>query len=370
MVRCHHSPFFISVVIFGWYGPALIQEKQMTETVLIVDDAADTRFVLKAALSHDGYNAVTAENGQEALQKIEESPPDVILLDVMMPGMTGFEVCQLLKTDKRWEHIPVIMITALPGKKDLARGFEAGADDFVSKPFNNIEILARVRSMLRIKSQYDRLEQQRQELESTLQLREELARVTARRLEELEILHDIGLSLMNSLDANYMVEVVTQKVQELIPKAAHCVVHFLSDDEQFLAPMVFTDEATDETATDDINPLLGNEDLIRQAIDTKETVYVPDLLPYTSNTDFNVDRIYSLLAIPLVVDQRAIGVISIDSSEADAFEVADRRILSILSSQLAVSVMKARLFENLISGSSQREPKSRLQTTKIPTNDD
>lgn len=336
----------------------------MAETVLIVDDAADTRFVLKAALSHDGYDVETAENGQEALLKIEQSPPDVILLDVMMPGMTGFEVCQLLKTDKRWENIPIIMITALPGKKDLARGFEAGADDFVSKPFNNIEILARVRSMLRIKSQYDRLEQQRQELESTLQLREELARVTARRLQELEILHDVGLGLMNSLDTNYMVETVTRKVRELIQKAGHCVVHFLSDDEQFIMPVV---PESEEAGTDEVNPLLGHEDLIRQAIDTKEAVYMPDLFPHTGSSDFEVNKSFTLLAIPLVVDERAIGAISIDSSESDAFEVADRRILSILSSQLAVAVMKARLFENLAGAS--REAKSRLQTVQIPTPD-
>lgn len=343
-----------------------LEKMNKKHKILVVDDEPDTRFVLKTALVHEGYDVTVASNGQEAFTLLEESAPDVILLDVMMPGMTGFEVCQLLKTDSRWQHIPIIIITALPGRKDLARGFEVGADDFIAKPFNNIEIMARVRSMLRIKSQYDRLEQQRQQMKTTLQLREQLAKVTARRLEELELLHSVGLKLMNSLDANYMVEVIVRQTIELIPKAEHCLVHFLSDDEQFLVP-ASTSEKEDQTQQTD--PWLGHEDIIRQAIDTKETIYIPELVPHSTANDFDVNKTFSVLSIPLIVDQRAIGALSIDSSEVDAFEVADRRILSILSSQLAVSVMKARLFENLGGTSPQRQKKSRLDTTKIPTSD-
>jgi DNA-binding response OmpR family regulator len=84
--------------------------------------------------------------------------PDLILLDVMMPNMDGIEVCQKIKTDIQWKAIPIIMVTALTAKEDLARCLEAGADDFVSKPINRIELLARIKSMLRIKQQYDTIQ--------------------------------------------------------------------------------------------------------------------------------------------------------------------------------------------------------------------
>ena len=98
-----------------------------------------------------------AANGLETLASLKELDPDVILLDVMMPGMDGLEVCQHIKTDKTWRHIPIILVTALDSKKDLAAGLEAGADDFFSKPVNGLELRARVRSMLRIKTQFDQL---------------------------------------------------------------------------------------------------------------------------------------------------------------------------------------------------------------------
>ena len=151
----YHSSFFY---LYGNICVINVSElvaglKEMSEKhrILVVDDEPDTRFILKAALTHEGYDVSLASNGQEAFTLLEESVPDVILLDVMMPGMTGFEVCQLLKTDSRWQHIPIILVTALAGKRDLARGLEAGADDFVHKPVHNLELRSRVRSMLRIK---------------------------------------------------------------------------------------------------------------------------------------------------------------------------------------------------------------------------
>jgi two-component system, sensor histidine kinase and response regulator len=104
----------------------------------------------------------------EALKMLDKVQPDIILLDVMMPELDGFEVCRQLKSDEQWRHVPLILITALDEKTDLARGFEAGADDFLHKPVNDIELRSRVRAMLRIKQQYD-------ELVNTLRLREDLS---------------------------------------------------------------------------------------------------------------------------------------------------------------------------------------------------
>ncbi len=135
--------------------------------ILIVDDEPVGRKTLKAHLAGQDYNLVFVGNGTEALAQMTEFSPDVILLDVMMPGVDGFELCQRLKTDEHWRHIPIILVTALNSKHDVARGLDAGADEFLSKPVTGLELRARIRSMLRIKKQYD-------ELAATLQLREDL----------------------------------------------------------------------------------------------------------------------------------------------------------------------------------------------------
>jgi signal transduction histidine kinase len=128
------------------------------------------RDVLAGHLFRDGYEFVFAANGEEALALVDGQLPDAVLLDVMMPEIDGYTVCRQLKADERWCHIPVILVTALGGTANMVRGFEVGADDFVTKPVDELELRARVRSVLRIKEQYDKLQE-------AFQLREDLARM-------------------------------------------------------------------------------------------------------------------------------------------------------------------------------------------------
>jgi signal transduction histidine kinase len=130
---------------------------------------------MEMLLLREGYELNFAADGYEALAHLDEDPVDVILLDVMMPGMDGFELCERLRRNPKWQHVPIILVTALDSKQDLARGLEAGADDFLHKPYNGLELRARVRSMLRIKQRHD-------ELEAALQLRQDLSNM---------IVHDI-----------------------------------------------------------------------------------------------------------------------------------------------------------------------------------
>jgi DNA-binding response OmpR family regulator len=126
-------------------------------SILLIDDEESIFEVIEGLLYREGYNLIYIDSGKEALNRIDEIQPDVILLDLMMPEMDGIETCKLIKSNEGWRHIPIIMVTALSSKEDLARSLNAGADDFVSKPINSIELRARVRSMLRIKLQYDAL---------------------------------------------------------------------------------------------------------------------------------------------------------------------------------------------------------------------
>ncbi len=117
--------------------------------VLIVDDEMDTLLPLKKSLEAGDYIVVEALNGQDALKKVRDEIPDIILLDLMLPGMDGYEVCSRLKNNALTKNIPIIMLTARDLVKDRVKGLEIGADDYVAKPFNLHELKARIKSVLR-----------------------------------------------------------------------------------------------------------------------------------------------------------------------------------------------------------------------------
>ena len=119
--------------------------------ILVADDITQNVKLLRVILTASAYDVIEAYNGEEALEKEKTENPDLILLDVMMPGLTGYEVCQKLRADEMTKNIPIVMITALHEMDDRIKGIEAGADDFISKPFNKAELLARVKSLLRMK---------------------------------------------------------------------------------------------------------------------------------------------------------------------------------------------------------------------------
>ena len=129
----------------------------MTARVLVVDDIPANVKLLEAKLGAEYFDVVTANSGEQALAQIDKELPDIVLLDVMMPGMDGFEVCRRIKANPASAHLPVVMVTALDQVSDRIQGLEAGADDFLTKPVNDVALFARVRSLVRLKTMVDEL---------------------------------------------------------------------------------------------------------------------------------------------------------------------------------------------------------------------
>jgi two-component system cell cycle response regulator len=118
--------------------------------ILVVDDLPENVFMLQDRLEHEGYDVITAYDGVTGISKCEIEQPDLVLLDVMMPGMTGIEVCKTLVVNPKTKNIPIILVTAKVGAEDTKEGLEAGAFDYIKKPFNRVELLARVNSALKL----------------------------------------------------------------------------------------------------------------------------------------------------------------------------------------------------------------------------
>ena len=133
--------------------------------ILVVDDTPKNVKLLADLLSVKGYDVETADSGQAALNSISKVTPDLVLLDVVMPQMSGYEVCRRIRGNPMTDRLPVVMVTALDPVEERVKGIEAGADDFLSKPINQPELLARVSSLLRIKFLYDKLEESNRTLE-------------------------------------------------------------------------------------------------------------------------------------------------------------------------------------------------------------
>src|SRR3989442_14410185 len=154
----------------------------MPEKILVVDDMPVNVKLLADLLTVKGYTVVTAASGAEALAKVEKEQPGLVLLDVMMPGMSGYDACRKIRENPATAMLPIIMVTALDPAQERVKGIEAGADDFLTKPINQPELLARVKALLRIKLLHDELAEWNRTLEQRVE--QQLAQLN--RLERLK----------------------------------------------------------------------------------------------------------------------------------------------------------------------------------------
>ncbi|TMG31807.1 MAG: response regulator [Chloroflexi bacterium] len=180
----------------------------MTGRILAVDDKPENVRLLEAVLVPAGYQVIGASSGEEALAKVLAEPPDLILTDVVMPGMSGYELCRRLRADPATAFLPIVTITA-SGGEEKKEALDAGADDFLAKPFDKTELLARVRSLLRVKRYHD-----------------DLARALERQIAIGEVLRVIGSS---AFDLDTVLRTVASRAARLC-RAENVVIWRISGD--------------------------------------------------------------------------------------------------------------------------------------------
>jgi len=192
----------------------------MTARILVVDDILPNVKVLSAKLLSEYYNVIAAYSGREALEKIEKEHPDIVLLDVMMPEMDGFEVCHRIKANPATAHIPVVMVTALSEISDRVKGLEAGADDFLTKPVNDTALFARVKSLVRLKLVVD-------EWRLRERTSDQLGILQAESLDEVNKLEGSKILIVDDLpiEASRLQEILEaeQYKVKLLPDPAHLI---------------------------------------------------------------------------------------------------------------------------------------------------
>ncbi|MCK4339035.1 MAG: response regulator [Candidatus Cloacimonetes bacterium] len=196
-----------------------MESKSIKGNVLVVDDEEKNRELLRVLLEAEGFTVLEAEDGEKALKVVEDTPTDVIILDIMMPKMDGFEVCRRLKDDQKTAPIPILLVTALKERDDRIMGIEAGANDFLSKPIDKQDLTLRVRNAAYTKSLFDQLQENYEKLKELEKLRDNLTNM---------IVHDMRSPLMGANGYLKLLQMrakdnLTEKQNQYVIKASNSV---------------------------------------------------------------------------------------------------------------------------------------------------
>jgi PAS domain S-box-containing protein len=295
-------------------------------TVLIIDDTSENRLLLSSQLGMEGYQMLKAEGGPSGIELAIEHNPDVILLDVMMPGMDGFEACKLLKQNPQTHLIPVIMVTALRDVQRRIEGIEAGADEFLSRPHDRQELLVRVRTFIRLKRARVRLEEERN---------------------RLQLLNDISRAISTQLDLeSMMVEIITQT--QAVVGANKGNIMLLDETGQVIhkfliragAPVEVGDTVTKAVMTRGLGGWLvkhNRGDIIENIGQDERWITLPD----------DQDETGSAIGIPLSSPKRIFGVLILNHPHTGYFNEQHLALLEIVGTSVTAAIENAYLFTEI-----------------------
>lgn len=331
-------------------------------TILIVDDEPIGRETLKAMLRTQGHIIEIAQNGVEALEMASALTPDLILLDVMMPGMDGYDVCRRLRADPLLAEVPVIMVTALDDRDSRLEGIEAGADDFISKPFDRVELRTRVQTIIRL-NRYRRLLAER----THRQMAEEGIR---RRNSELTLLNRVIVAASSGLD-----------IAELLNTVCEALVHTL-ELSRALAMLVHDAQARPGATAQypppasppsAINPIIG--DTAFTSIQQHRGPLIIDTCRFDPQLEYARNRlarhgIAALLVVPILVADQAAGYIELHSQDQRVFSAQDLALAQSVALAVGQAMQTAHLYQRLQQHADNLEAVVARRTRELQTERD
>jgi PAS domain S-box-containing protein len=293
--------------------------------VLVVDDDSVSRQVLIEALDHAGLPQVAVSTGTDALEQIAKVDPSLVLLDLVMPPPDGYEVLRILRSRADTRDLPVVVLTAIAADEEIAKVFEAGADDFIRKPFKPVELVARIRGQLRIRGFVDALA--RKELDARLVL--ELTR-----------------ALASNLDFRGILFTVVQRIAEVakVDRVSIVLVRETGDVGYVVA-------ASDDEQLRDLPIDLSNYPEIQQVLSSHEPLVVPDVATHPLleivRHDGHKSAFSSLAILPILYESRPMGVLFLRAKHAFTFGDRELELCRIVSNAMAIALRNARVMQTL-----------------------
>lgn len=312
-------------------------------TILIIDDAPENRHLLKSQLKREHYNLLSASTGQAGVDIALHQQPDLILLDVMLPGINGFEVCRILKADPKTSNIPIIILTTLRDVSFRIQGIEAGADEFLSRPHHREELIVRVRSLVRLKHAREELEAEHR---------------------HLRLLNDVSKATMRHIDLEKIITEIIHHTQKAVGATKGSVI--LTDGDgrvthKYLARQIsgisISESIADRVMRDGFAGWLWYNkrgDIVKDTRNDSRWVPLPD----------DVEPAGSAVGVPLVqAEYGTLGLIILTHPLANYFTQSHLSLLQTIGGQVTVTLRNARLFERV------RDERRKLEAVLEQSND-
>lgn len=295
-------------------------------TILIIDDSAENRLLLSSQLGMEGYEIVQAESGPDGIEMALETNPDLILLDVMMPDMNGFKVCERLKGRRETAGIPIIMVTALREVQYRIKGIEAGADEFLSRPHHREELLVRVQALIQLKRARERLEEERN---------------------RLQLLYDISRAISTQLDLRQMMANIIAQTQAAVGATKGSIL--LLDEDGNVTHRILVREGEAPDFADTVTSKVMSHGLAGWLLRHNRGVIIEDALHDERWLTLPDDQetMGAVIGVPLSRADRIVGVLFLMHPETDYFTEEHLALLETIGAQISASIENAFLFNEI-----------------------
>ncbi len=331
----------------------LSARKTLARKILVVDDSLVIVTLVKNILEYEGFDITTAKNGIEALELLETFSPDLILLDVMMPGKDGWEVCKLIKSNPLTQTIPVIMLTAMDNSDNVVDALTLGADDYIIKPFHKEELIARVRSMLRLKGLQEEVDRANAlVIHRNLRLNEDLVKTYKSltfRIEQLSTLHKVGQSITAILELNELLELIYNEISKVLYTYHFQIALYESENNIINYEL----DVIDNEHLEKHSSPLEKSTLIDFIIKGQTPLLLRshndiNKLPFANIDKTKIDIEESFLGVPMLSRDEVIGIIIAQAPNPNVFDEEQMQMVSTIANQAAIAIQNARLYYSVL----------------------